>query len=343
MLHFRHKNDTSHPLVDTSGLDKVTIIAYRDLLVVVASSNPITVILSQLRCIFGSTNGKLSDAINFGLVLPTSVYYRIPYSDTYINKEYNRVSLRSIEGKDVPVFMMPMIIDTDKYQVNLERHHDGHDILETNIGTHNLHNLFMFARHFIHLPKILYTPDNEGRIKRWYSKIRFVTKNKVTHPILVGEDVLFANYISETGDKIELGISPEYPTVLIKKCTPEEPGESGKLVLSKYAWIYKYLEFSYTLPSDSCLTGYIAFDTEITMQGLVHLPIGSFGRNLEGKDPIYMIASAIIGGRTEKECCLSLDKLDKNKITWVDAENIYGPDSVILDYEDEYMSKIIRS
>lgn len=343
MLYFRHKNDTSRPLVDTSGLDKVTIIAYRDLLVVVSSSNPIAVILSQLRCIFGSTNGKLSDAINFGLIQPNSVYYRIPYSDTYINKEYNRISLHSIEGKNIPVFMMPMIIDIDKYQIDLERHYDGHDILETHIGAHTLHNLYMFARHFIHLPKILYTPDNEPRIKRWYRRIIFVTKNNVTHPILAGEDVLFANYTSETGDKIELGISPEYPTVLIKRCTPEESGESGKLVLSKYSLIYKYLEFSYTLTSDACLTGYIAFDTEITMAGLVHLPIGSFGRNLEGKDPIYMIASATIGGRTEKDCCLALDKLDKYRITWVDAENIYGPDSVILDYEDEYMSKIIRS
>ena len=56
MLHFRHKDDTSRPLVDTSGLDKVTIIAYRDLLVVVSNDNPITVILAQLRSIFGITN-----------------------------------------------------------------------------------------------------------------------------------------------------------------------------------------------------------------------------------------------------------------------------------------------
>lgn len=343
MLRFRHKHDKSLPLVDTSGLDNVTIIAYRDLLVVVNSATPINSLLTQLRTIFGSTNGKLSDAIKFGLVGPNDVYYRIPLTDSYINKEFNRITLFSFNGSNIPVFLMPMIVDIDTYKITLEVRYDPEDTLKYSIGTHTLRQLYLISRHFIHIPRVLNTPDNKERIVDWYQRIRFVIKNDVMHPILVGDKVLFADYTTDNGDRIELGISPEYPTVLVKKCTPTESGESGKLVLSKYTWIYKYLEFSYTLPGDACLTGYIAFDNEITYNAMIHLPMGSFGRNLEGKDPIYMLATALKGGRTEERCCLSLDKLDKTTVAWVDADNIYGPDSVILDYKDEYMSKIKRS
>lgn len=344
MLYFRYKMDTYQVDVDVSGLETVTIIAYRDLLVTVDVNKPLNALLSQLRIIFGSPAGKLKDAIKFGLISATDVFYRIPYTDSYINSEYNRITLKSPTNENIPVFMMPMAIDREKFEVKLELRLDPDDELDLFIGKHMLKDVYRFARYYIHLPKIFDNEENKERVQAWYSKIRFVTKNRMEYPILVGDNVLFADYISEnTGHRIELGISPEYPTVLIKKCTPADPGETGKLVLSKYTWLYKYLEFSYTLPADFCLTGYIAFDTEITQGGMIHLPIASFGRNLEGKDPIYMIASALSGGRTEKKCCLSVDKLDKSKVLWVESDNIHGPDSSILDYQDEYMSKIQRS
>lgn len=344
MLYFRYKLDTNYSDVDISGLDSVTIIAYRDLLLTVDNKKPLNALLSQLRIIFGSPTGKLKDAVKFKLLDPVDIFYRIPFTDTYINLEYNRITLKSASYAPIPIFTMPIALDKEKFEIKLELRHEPEDTFDLFIGTHKLIDLYRFARYFIHIPKIFANEETKPRVQAWYSKIRFVTRNRIEHPILVGDNVLFADYTSnDTGHRIELGISPEYPTVLIKKCTPAEPGETGKLILSKYAWLYKYLEFSYSLQSDFCLTGYIAFDNEITRYGMIHLPICTFGRNLEGKDPIYMIASAVVGGRTEKKCCLSVDKLDKNKIFWVEADNLYGPDSSILDYQDEYMSKIQRS
>lgn len=341
MLNFRGKDNVK--IVYDTGIDTVHIIAYKDMLIVVDKKEPINTLLDHLRAIFGNKSGSLTDLVNFGVIEQCSVFYRVPFTNRYINCKYNRISLQHPKGGDIPRFMLPIILDLEMINVILEPNIGKDELVSNFIGELTVEQNYLIARHFIHIPLALFIDENKENIKAWYSKIRFVTRDKITHPILIGDDILFASYVNKDNKTIELGISPAYPNIMIKRCSPDDYGPEGKLVLSKYEYLYKYLEFSYSLPPEQCLTGYIGFTGRFTYDSMVHLPVGSYGRNLEGKDVVYMIASAMVGGRTEKNCCFSVDKMDQRLVHWVDSENIYGTDSIIMDYKDEYMSKITRS
>lgn len=345
MLMFKDKRDTSLSLVRTDGVDTVNFILYRDTLVVVdANINPDHA-LSQFRYVIGSIHGKIQDMVSMGIMGNDDIYYRIPGSQHYINRSYNRIELKMLGHFENLYYMIPMVINRNMVEIKLLPKSSKNDTAEYTIGTLSMEMLYNIARHFIHIPKALFTDDAKDAIKKWYSKIRFVKQDDILHPILVGEDVAFARFKNRKDEEVVIGIPPEHPYIIVKKSYLEDVPDI-KSGLSEYKVIYKYLEFSPTMPVDSSLNGYYMFTNRIDYSNMLYLPVNTYetaSQSRYTRDPIYMIMSALRGGRTEEKFSLSILNDSTNNINWISSDSIYGATSIIKYGSAEYVNRIRRS
>lgn len=345
MLMFKDKRDTSLSLVRTDGVDTVNFILYRDTLMVVDATINVDHALSQFRYVIGSIHGKIQDIITMGIIGVNDVYYRIPGSQHYINRIYNRIELKMLGHMENLYYMIPMVVNRNMVEIKLLTKSSKTEIGDYTIGSLTMEMLYNIARHFIHLPKVLFTDDAKDAIKNWYSKIRFVKQDDILHPILVGEDVAFARFKNRKDEEVVIGIPPEHPYIIVKKSYLEDVPDI-KSGLSEYKVIYKYLEFSPTMPADSSLNGYYMFTNRIDYSNMLYLPVNTYetaSQSRYTRDPIYIIMSALRGGRTETKYSLNILNDSSDNVNWISSNSIYGATSIIKYGSAEYVNRIRRS
>lgn len=323
-------------------------IAYRHVVLAIPKDVDVsTEVMDLLRRIFFS-NLKFDILYNKEIIVPENVFYRIPCEHRYINNTGDILELSSdAKAKQIEVFPVPQVIKHDDYEIILKPR-DAEELQSYAIGNYSYKHMYKLAKYKVYIPNqlikltgdIIIVPDN---IKRWYKNIEFVFDNNGYEvPILVGDDISFAKYPDENGDIIELGVSPEYPNITITKLHADdlERSKLSKLLSERYRAVYKYMIFSSTMPKD-ILSGYIMLPITLNHDGIQHMEITGFGRNLEGVDPLYLISSALYPGRTKNRPAIKINVDDhyKLRVKWQEGSNVRGR-LRLLEYGDDFIRKI---
>lgn len=329
--------------INNKDLNEYTVLVYANMLILIDNDNEKIKghnVLTYLRQIVGNPNidsDEYYDLIdkNFNL------FYRIPFETSYINKDLDVITLNS----DITYVTLPKQLNIFAYDPVITKY-EIRDFYPGVLGNKPISTFYLYAKNKIYLPVIFYNKNNDHTaesnefldlIRVWYGRIKFIPYMGKDIPILVGKDVLFRKYKNKNGQNINVGISPEYPKILIRKVETNELYNTADINLYlNYKIIYKYVQYSETI-ENGFLSGYICYTNDYNPENIIHIPITGFGRNLDGINPSYLIASAMIGGRTTDRYKLDITgiagvKQDVRFINWSTRGKLYGDDKYIIKY-----------